>query len=180
MSDVLLTDNTLFDKLDTHKKGLKHYAFSVFLFNIKGEFLLQKRATNKYHSGGLWSNTCCSHFRNVDEFNNKEKTAKNRLQEELGVDFKGSLNFVDVFEYNEKVNNGLIENEVDYIFTGLIDDDIVAIREKINKNEAEDVDFIDLEGLKYDINNNSHKYTKWFYLMMNDKSLLKKITKSLQ
>ena len=71
MSDVLLTDNTLFDKLDTHKKGLKHYAFSVFLFNKKGEFLLQKRATNKYHSGGLWSNTCCSHFRNIDEFNNK-------------------------------------------------------------------------------------------------------------
>ena len=71
----------------------------------------------------------------------KEKTAKNRLQEELGVDFKGSLKFVDVFEYNEKVNNGLIENEVDYIFTGLIIDNIANIRNNINTDEVEDVIF---------------------------------------
>ena len=179
MSNVLLTDNTLFDKLDTHKKGLKHYAFSVFLFNKKGELLLQKRVINKYHSGGLWSNTCCSHFRNVDEFNNKEKTAKNRLQEELGVDFKGSLNFVDVFEYNEKVNNGLIENEVDYIFTGLIIDDIANIRNNINTDEVEDVIFLTLKELKKDIQDNNEKYTKWLKLIIKNDKLLDKISKTI-
>ena len=143
MSGILLANGTLFDKLETHKQGLKHYAFSVFLFNKNGELLLQKRAVNKYHSGGLWSNTCCSHFRNENEFQNKEITAKQRLKEELGIDFTGDLQLMKLFEYQAQVGD-LIENEMDYIFTGEINDDIANISKNKKKNEAEEVKFVSL------------------------------------
>ena len=167
MSDILLANGTLFDKLKTHKQGLKHYAFSVFLFNKNGELLLQKRAINKYHSGGLWSNTCCSHFRNENEFQNKEITAIERLKEKLGIDFIGDLQFVKIFEYQTQVGD-LIENEIDYIFTGEIDDDIANISKNINKNEAEEVKFMSLNELKNDIKTNSELYTEWLKLILNN------------
>ena len=167
MSDILLANGTLFDKLETHKQGLKHYAFSVFLFNKNGELLLQKRAVNKYHSGGLWSNTCCSHFRNIKEFQNKQNTAKRRLKEELGIDFTGDLHLMKVFEYQTQVGD-LIENEIDYIFTGEIDDNIANISKNINKNEVEEVKFLSSNELKNDIKTNSNLYTEWLKLILNN------------
>lgn len=163
MSDILLANGALFDKLKTHKQGLKHYAFSVFLFNKNGELLLQKRAVNKYHSGGLWSNTCCSHFRNENEFQNKEITAKQRLKEELGIDFTGDLQLMKLFEYQAQVGD-LIENEIDYIFTGEIED----VSQNINQNEAEEVKFMSLNELKHDIKTNSELYTEWLKLILNN------------
>lgn len=167
MSGILLANGTLFDKLETHKQGLKHYAFSVFLFNKNGELLLQKRAVNKYHSGGLWSNTCCSHFRNENEFQNKEITAKQRLKEELGIDFTGDLQLMKLFEYQAQVGD-LIENEMDYIFTGEINDDIANISKNINKNEAEEVKFVSLNELKNDIKIHDNFYTEWLKLILNN------------
>ena len=176
MSDILLANNTFFDKLEAHKRGLKHYAFSLFLFNKNGEMLIQKRALTKYHSGGFWSNACCSHFRDKNEFQNKENTAKNRLEEEIGIDFQEDLKFVDVFEYCENVGNGLIENEIDYIFTGLIDDDTNF---ELNKNEVECVKFVSIDELKQDVLKNAHKYTIWFHLILENQILLNKICNSI-
>lgn len=166
MSNILLEDYNFCDKLEAHKKGLKHFAFSVFLFN-KDKLLIQKRAKNKYHSGGLWSNTCCSHFRNIDEFNNKENTIKNRLYEEIGLKYTNKLSQIGVFDYNEKVGN-LIENEIDYIFIGFIEDDIKL---NLNKEEVDDVKFIDIKELKEDIKENGQNYTIWLKLILNDKNI---------
>jgi len=166
MSNILLKDYSFCNKLEAHKKGLKHFAFSVFLFN-KDKLLIQKRAKNKYHSGGLWSNTCCSHFRNIDEFNNKENTIKNRLYEEIGLKYTNKLSQIGVFDYNEKVGN-LIENEIDYIFIGFIEDDIKL---NLNKEEVDDVKFIDIKELKEDIKENGQNYTIWLKLILNDKNI---------
>ena len=166
---LILTDNfNKYDKLEVHKKGVKHYAFSVFLFNKKNELLIQKRAKEKYHSGGLWSNTCCSHFRNKTEFKNKKKTIRNRLKEELGIIYNGNLKFLKIIEYNVNVNNGLIENEIDYVYIGFIDENLNNLEKNINKYEVDDVKFITLNNLKKDIKKNKDKYTIWLDIIIND------------
>ena len=117
MSEILLADGTLFDKLEAHKQGLQHYAFSVFLF-AKNNLLLQKRSMKKYHSGGLWTNTCCSHFGGFDDLNNKEKTAARRLYEELGMDYKRDLHLVDC-DHAEVVANCLFAEYVHVVLGGI-------------------------------------------------------------
>ena len=163
MNNILLTNGELYDKLLTHKEGLQHYAFSLFLFNEKNEILIQKRANCKYHSGGLWSNSCCSHFKNIDEFNNKEQTIRNRLKEELGIDYLGDLKNVCHFEYNKNVGSCLIENEFDYIFIGKISS---ATEFKLNKEEIEDIKFITIEDLKQELDKNTNNYTVWLKLII--------------
>ena len=172
---ILLTNGEFLDKLKAHKDNAKHYAFSVFLFNANKELLLQKRAKNKYHSGGLWSNSCCSHFRNINEFNNKETTARNRIFEELGIDYKNKLKQIDIFEYQTAVNNNLFENEVDYLFTGFIGVELPTLKQLFNKHEVEDVRFLSILDLKEQIKKTPDEYTVWLKLILNNKNLMKRL-----
>src|SRR5882724_7307700 len=102
--------------MEAHEKALLHRAFSVFIFNSKGEMLLQQRAMNKYHSGGLWTNACCSHpYFEEDTLAAAEK----RLQEEMG--FTAPLAKAFEFIYKAPFENGLTEHEYDHVFTGIYD-----------------------------------------------------------
>ena len=157
MENVILVDEKdnqvgLMPKLEAHQKGLLHRAFSVFIFNSDYKLLLQKRASSKYHSGGLWTNTCCSHPRDGEDIID---AANRRLDEEMGI--KTSLRKVFDFIYTAELDNNLIENEFDHVFYGVYDIDPI-----INKDEAEDFKWVDMETLKNDIENNKDQYTVWF------------------
>ena len=157
MENVILVDEKdnqvgLMPKLEAHQKGLLHRAFSVFIFNSDYKLLLQKRASSKYHSGGLWTNTCCSHPRDGEDVID---AANRRLNEEMGI--KTSLRKVFDFIYTAELDNNLIENEFDHVFYGVYDIDPI-----INKEEAEDFKWVDMKTLKNDIENNKDQYTVWF------------------
>ena len=139
-------------KLEAHQKGLLHRAFSVFIFNSKYELLLQKRASSKYHSGGLWTNTCCSHPREGEEILD---AAKRRLIEEMGIDT--SLRKVHDFIYKAELDNDLTEHEFDHVFYGIYNEDPI-----INEDEADDFKWIDMDSLNEDIKTNGNNYTIWF------------------
>ena len=140
------------EKLEAHQKGLLHRAFSIFIFNDNDEMLLQKRALGKYHSGGLWTNTCCSHPREGEETIN---AANRRLIEEMGI--KTNLRKVFDFIYKAELDNELTENEFDHVFYGLYNEDPI-----INTEEADDFKWIDMETLNNDITANCQNYTVWF------------------
>ena len=154
---VILVDENdtqvgLMPKLEAHQKGLLHRAFSVFIFNSNHQLLLQKRAVSKYHSGGLWTNTCCSHPREGEETIN---AANRRLIEEMGI--KTNLRKVFDFIYKAELDNELTENELDHVFYGLYNEDPI-----INTEEADDFKWIDMETLNNDITVNGQNYTVWF------------------
>ncbi|HSQ97811.1 MAG TPA: isopentenyl-diphosphate Delta-isomerase [Rickettsiales bacterium] len=158
MEKIILVDENdnkigLMEKLEAHKKGLLHRAFSGFIFNDKNELLLQRRDFNKYHNGGLWSNTVCSHPR--DNETNLDAICR-RIFEEFG--FKCE-NFKEVghFIYEAKFPNGLIENEYDYIFIAKYDN------QTINPNPVEICDYkwISKTDLQNEISNNPNNYTFW-------------------
>lgn len=144
------------DKMEAHKKGLLHRAFSVFIFNSKRELLLQQRALNKYHSGGLWTNTCCSHPR-VNESN--IQAAKRRLKEEMGMD--GDITYLFKFTYRAEFADGLTEHEVDHVFFGW--SDALPV---INQDEVETYKYMDLEALADDIRVNPSAYTPWLRICL--------------
>ena len=154
---VILVDKNdnqvgLMPKLEAHKKGVLHRAFSIFIFNSKYELLLQKRASSKYHSGGLWTNTCCSHPREGED---TLDAANRRLDEEMGI--KTSLRKVYNFIYKAELDNQLTEHEFDHVFYGVCDNDPI-----LNKDEAEDFKWVDMETLNNDIMKNEDNYTVWF------------------
>ena len=154
---VILVDKNdnqvgLMPKLEAHEKGLLHRAFSIFIFNSRYELLLQKRASSKYHSGGLWTNTCCSHPREGED---TLDAANRRLDEEMGI--KTSLRKVYDFIYKAELDNQLTEHEFDHVFYGVCDRD-----PKLNKDEAEDFKWVDMETLNNDIIKNGNNYTVWF------------------
>ena len=154
---VILVDENdtqvgLMPKLEAHQKGLLHRAFSVFIFNNNHQLLLQKRAVSKYHSGGLWTNTCCSHPREGEETIN---AANRRLIEEMGI--KTNLRKVFDFIYKAELDNELTENEFDHVFYGLYNEDPI-----INIEEVDDFKWIDMETLNNDITANGQNYTVWF------------------
>jgi isopentenyl-diphosphate delta-isomerase len=146
------------EKMEAHEKGLLHRAFSVFIFNGKGELLLQQRALTKYHSAGLWTNTCCSHPRPNETVLN---AAKRRLTEEMGlnceVDHKTS------FIYKTDFDNGLTEHEFDHVFFGHYDQDPI-----INPEEVENFVWMDVNKIMNDIEKNPKKYTSWFKIAMKN------------
>ncbi len=157
IEEVILVDefdNSIgaMEKLEAHQKGALHRAFSIFVFNKQGELLIQRRALNKYHSAGLWSNTCCSHPRP------NEKTldaAKRRLKEEMGIETE--LIYKSHFIYKAKFENNLTEFEYDHIFTG-----IYSKLPEINPEEADDFDWISITDLKEKIKINPEIFTVWF------------------
>ena len=154
---VILVDKNdnqvgLMPKLEAHEKGVLHRAFSIFIFNSKYELLLQKRASSKYHSGGLWTNTCCSHPREGED---TLDAANRRLDEEMGI--KTSLRKVYDFIYKAELDNQLTEHEFDHVFYGVFDNDPI-----LNKDEAEDFKWVDMETLNNDIMKNEDNYTVWF------------------
>jgi isopentenyl-diphosphate delta-isomerase len=142
------------EKLEAHKKGLLHRAFSVFIFNSKGELLLQQRAVNKYHSGGLWTNSCCSHPQPGEETG---IAAQRRLQEEMG--FITQLEKIFDFVYKAEFNNGLTEYEFDHVFAGEYDGKI-----EYNKEEVMDYCYKSLQEVSSSLQEHPQKFSMWFQL----------------
>jgi len=142
------------EKMEAHQKGLLHRAFSIFIFNEKGEMLLQQRAATKYHSGGKWSNACCSHPRPGEELLD---AAGRRLKEELG--FETGLKKIFEFAYKVEFENGLAENEVDHVFVGEYYGQI-----NLNPEEAQDYCFKSLPEIKHSLQIKPGIYTEWFLL----------------
>ena len=140
------------EKMEAHQKAVLHRAFSVFIFNSRGEMLLQQRALNKYHSGGLWTNACCSHPYEGQE---TLAAAEKRLQEEMG--FTTSLTKAFDFVYKAPFENGLTEYEFDHVFTGTYESEIVP-----DTTEVADYCYMSMIDIKNSIQSHPQKYTAWF------------------
>jgi isopentenyl-diphosphate delta-isomerase len=149
------------EKLEAHEKGILHRAFSVILVNSEGEILLQKRAAKKYHSAGLWTNTCCSHPRPGESV---EAAAVRRLKEELGINTRPKLAYS--FVYKVALENNLIEHELDHVLIGKFDGAPI-----INPEEIEDWKHMSVDDLRNDILSNPSYYTHWFKLILNHPEL---------
>lgn len=142
-------------KLEAHEKAMLHRAFSVFIFNSKGEVLMQQRAEHKYHSGGLWTNTCCSH---PFPGENTLEAANRRLMEEMGL--KTTLNFVFKFQYKAVVDNELTEHEVDHVFVGKSDE--IPL---VNPSEVASYKYMTIQQIQEDITSSPDNYTVWFRII---------------
>lgn len=145
----------LMPKLEAHEKGVLHRAFSVFVLNSKNELMLQQRAWHKYHSPGLWTNTCCSHQRDGES---NIKAGMRRLQEEMGftTHLKESVSFI----YKAPFDNGLTEHEFDHVLIGYYAHDPV-----INTDEVEAWKWMDMEEVRRDIKKQPNLYTEWFKII---------------
>ena len=146
------------EKMEAHEKGLLHRAFSVFVFNENNELLLQQRALHKYHSPGLWTNTCCSHQRWGEE---NTEAGRRRLKEEMGFscELKEQFHFI----YRADFDNGLTEHELDHVMIGHYSEDPV-----LNEDEVSDFMWMDLDKVKEDIERNPDKYTAWFKIIFKE------------
>ena len=142
----------LMEKMEAHINPILHRAFSIFIFNSKNEMLLQQRALSKYHTPGLWTNTCCSHPRDGESLHD---ATNRRLQEEMGMqcELKEAFSFI----YKADVMQGLVEHEFDHVFIGTSDDLPI-----INKDEVESFRYDTVENIKADIERNPQNYTAWF------------------
>jgi len=170
MEEVILVDIEdsivgQMEKLEAHKKGLLHRAFSILLFNEAGELLLQQRALGKYHSGGLWTNTCCSHPYPNESV---KDAAHRRIVEEMGI--KTNLEFVFKFIYEAKLDHDLTEHEFDHVFLGTFND-----APKINPEEVNDWKWMNMESISQDIQTNPDNYTIWFKDIMKNQKLTNSI-----
>lgn len=160
MNEIILVDTDgkqtgSMEKMEAHRKGILHRAFSIFIINSQGNLLLQQRADKKYHSGGLWSNTCCSHPAPGESL---IQAAHRRLNEELG--FECGLREVFAFTYKSNVGAGLIEHEYDHILVGLYDGSVHP-----NPEEVQAWKWISLHDLSTDISAVPHLYTDWLKLI---------------
>lgn len=148
----------LMEKQQAHHAGLLHRAFSVFVFNSKSELLIHQRAMSKYHSPGLWTNTCCSHPRENESY---EQAAHRRLMEEMGFDCEIEEKFH--FIYKAELEKGLFEHELDRVFTGFYEGEI-----DFNKEEVMDCKWISIDELKADMSRNPENYTVWFKIIFEE------------
>jgi isopentenyl-diphosphate Delta-isomerase len=144
------------EKLKAHQEGLLHRAISILVFNSAGKLLLQQRALEKYHSGGLWTNTCCSHPAPDESL---EQAVHRRLQFEMGFDCV--LNHHFSFLYRASFENGLIEHEFDHVFVGQYD-----APPQPNPEEVADFAWVTLPELYADMAQRPDRYTPWFHLIM--------------
>jgi isopentenyl-diphosphate delta-isomerase len=159
MEQVILIDENdnmigVCEKMSAHEQALLHRAFSVFIFNDNGEMLLQKRALTKYHSAGLWTNTCCSHPRPGEE---TMQAAKRRLQEEMGFTcpIKKAFHFV----YRSDFENGLAEHEYDHVFIGTYQGTF-----SINPAEVMEYAYLPLQVIKEKLISHPQLFTVWFHI----------------
>jgi isopentenyl-diphosphate delta-isomerase, type 1 len=145
------------EKMEAHYKGILHRAFSILVFNSDNQLLLQKRSVQKYHSPGLWTNTCCSH----PQFGEDLHTAVyRRIKEEMG--FTCNLKEIFSFIYKVEFEDNLFENEFDHVFIGKYDGEVIP-----NKEEVDDFKWVDINHIKEDIRVNPEKYTYWFKTLIN-------------
>lgn len=144
------------EKMSAHRDGKLHRAFSIFVFNNEGELLLQRRALNKYHSSGLWTNTCCSHPRPGESV---EAAAVRRLCEEMG--FECALHKAFHFIYKAPLERALIEHEFDHVFIGHFNG-----QPRPNPNEVMEWRWLDLAALEQELELSPERYTIWFRLAM--------------
>mgnify|MGYP000312167831 FL=1 len=154
---VILVDKNdnqlgLMPKMEAHEKAVLHRAFSVFIFNKKGELMLQQRAAHKYHSPLLWTNTCCSHPLPGETI---VEAANRRLVEEMGM--KASLSPLFSFIYRAELENNLVEHELDHVLIGFTDE-----QPKVNPDEVCDYKWISMHEIEDDIEKNESHYTAWF------------------
>lgn len=160
---VILVDSNnhelgVMEKQEAHEKALLHRAFSIFIFNSKGELILQQRAFDKYHSGGLWTNTCCSHPRAGET---TIAAAHRRLSEEMGFDCDLTERFS--FVYQTPFDNGLSEHELDFVYTGVFDE-----TPNINKAEVAAYRWITLEDLIGEVHQHPERFTSWFQIILKE------------
>jgi isopentenyl-diphosphate delta-isomerase len=140
------------EKMEAHRLGLLHRAFSVFIFDAAGRMLLQRRAAQKYHGGGLWTNACCSHPYPEEK---EEAAAHRRIKEELG--FTTQLQKIFSFTYKATVENGLIEHEYDHVFAGEYEGII-----KPNEDEVSDYTYCTMDEIKELLQSHPRRFTEWF------------------
>lgn len=147
----------LMPKMEAHEKALLHRAFSVFIFNDQNELMLQQRALDKYHSPGLWTNTCCSHQR---EGETNIEAGMRRLQEEMGftTPLKDTISFI----YKAPFDNGLTEHEFDHILVGKYNEE-----PNLNPDEAAAYKWLGLEEVKKDMEKSPEIYTEWFKIIFD-------------
>jgi len=167
MENIVLVDPEdnvlgLMEKLQAHKKGLLHRAFSVFIFNSNGEMLLQQRSASKYHSPNKWTNACCSHPRENESYLD---AANRRIYEELGI--KCNLEKKFHFVYKAKVEEDLWEHELDHVFLGKYNGDY-----QINEDEIAGIRFISIDNLNMEIKQNPDVFTEWFKIIWKEYSNL--------
>jgi len=145
------------EKQQAHVEGVLHRAFSIFIFNSEKKLLLQKRASSKYHCGGLWTNTCCSHPR---ENETVLEAANRRLNEEMGMSC--DLQSIFSFVYKAEFENGLTEHEFDHVFFGQSNQ-----TPTLNLEEVEDFRYVGMEELQTEIKENPAHFTPWFLIAMD-------------
>lgn len=163
IEQVILVDENdnpqgLMEKIEAHEKGILHRAFSVFIFNDKNELMLQQRALSKYHSPGLWTNTCCSHPRE------NEKTldaAHRRMGEEMGFDCE--IEEVFHFIYKADVGQGLIEHELDHVFIGKSQN-----IPQINRDEVHSWKYMPMKDIWEEMQKTPEKFTVWFRIAFDE------------
>ncbi len=153
-------DNTIGEmpKMEAHEKGVLHRAFSVFIFNSENKVLMQQRAEDKYHSGGLWTNTCCSHPFPGEETSD---AALRRLSEEMGI--KTDLTFLFKFTYKAPFDNMLTEHEIDHVFVGKTDALPV-----INSAEVDSYKYMSISEIQDEINKHPEHFTVWFRIIFDE------------
>jgi isopentenyl-diphosphate delta-isomerase len=161
INQVVLVDEEdaeigVMEKMEAHEKGVLHRAFSIFLFNDKGEMLLQRRALSKYHSPGLWTNTCCSHPMFGESL---EAAADRRLREEMGMSctMKKEFHFI----YRADLDNDLIEHEFDHVFFGITNQS-----PNICEEEVCDWKWMSVYDVYIDVQLNPANYTEWFKIAL--------------
>lgn len=144
------------EKMEVHKKALLHRAYSVFIFNSKNQLILQQRALEKYHSAGLWSNTCCSHPAPGEDI---ITSAEFRLKEEMGI--HTPLRHAFHIIYKAEFDNQLTEHELDHVFVGKYDGEVLP-----NSEEVMDISFRSLEEISSEMKSDPQKFTVWFNLIL--------------
>lgn len=150
--NTLDQDQGTMEKMEAHRAGQLHRAFSVFILNSRGELLLQQRAHHKYHSGGLWTNTCCSHPREGEDV---VDAAKRRLVEEMGMQCQISKGFD--FIYRSELDGGLVEHEFDHVLFGISD-----VAPQPNADEVADYRYVTFNAVRKEMAEDPERFTTWF------------------
>jgi isopentenyl-diphosphate delta-isomerase len=164
MEQVILVDEKgnykgLEEKIEAHRLGLLHKAFSIIIVNDKREMLLQKRGTSKYHFGGLWSNACCSHHHPQET---TEQSLKRKLKQELGIETQLEYLFTFIYKVKDTASN-LFEHEYDEVYIGKYNGEI-----PFNKEEMDEVRWVSMEALRNEIELQPEKFSYWFKEIMKE------------